>query len=52
MRISMNELVIVLLIVLLIFGPKQIPKLMKMCKRAAAKLRSKMDDTDEPGAPE
>jgi sec-independent protein translocase protein TatA len=59
MRISTNELVIVLAIVLLIFGPRQIPRLIKMCKRGVESVRGKMgDDEDEddeeakPAAPE
>ena len=30
MRIGMNELLVVLAIVLIVFGPKQLPKLSKM----------------------
>lgn len=33
MKISVQELLIVLAIVLIIFGPTQIPKLMKMFKK-------------------
>lgn len=33
MKISVQELLIVLAIVLIIFGPTQIPKLMKLFKR-------------------
>ena len=47
MRISTNEFIIVLLIVLIIFGPRQIPKLVRMCKRGVGKLKSKLDDDDE-----
>jgi sec-independent protein translocase protein TatA len=50
MRVSTLELVIVLVVVLLIFGPKNLPKLGRMFGRAFRKLRGDVDeseDTDE-----
>lgn len=42
MKISVQELLIVLAIVLIIFGPTQIPKLMKLFKKS-----KKEDETKE-----
>ncbi len=47
MRLGTSELFLILLVVIIIFGPKQIPKLMKLCKKGVAKIRKSMDDDDE-----
>ena len=46
MRISTNELLIVLAIILIIFGPTQIPKLFKMFKKSAKSLKDGLEDED------
>ena len=48
MRISHMELLIVLLVVIVIFGPTQIPKLTKMMGKSIKNLRAGMsEDEDE-----
>lgn len=47
MKISLNELLIVLAIVVLIFGPTQIPKLSKMLGKSIKNLRAGMSDDEE-----
>lgn len=47
MRISTPELLIVLLIVVVIFGPTQIPKLSKMLGKSIKNLRAGMADDEE-----
>lgn len=47
MRLGTSELFLILLVVIIIFGPKQIPKLMKLCKKGVAKVRKVMDDDDD-----
>jgi sec-independent protein translocase protein TatA len=42
-----TELIIILLIVLVLFGPKQLPKLGKMFGRAMKDLREGMEDKGE-----
>ncbi|MFI3170721.1 MAG: twin-arginine translocase TatA/TatE family subunit [Faecalibacterium sp.] len=44
MRISPTELMIVLVIVVLVFGPKQIPKLAKMFGKATKDIKNGMDE--------
>ena len=46
------EWVIILAIVLLIFGPKQVPKLIKMGKEQVANLRGAVDEINETVKPE
>ena len=46
MRISTNELLIVLLIVLVIFGPKQLPKLGKMFGKTINGFKKGMEDEE------
>ena len=41
MKISVQELLIVLAIVLIIFGPTQIPKLMKLFKKGKKEAETK-----------
>ncbi len=47
MKISTTELLVVLAIVVLIFGPTQIPKLSRMLGKSVKNLRDGMKD-DEP----
>ena len=47
MRISTNELLIVLLIVLVIFGPKQLPKLGKMFGKTMKGFKDGINEDDE-----
>ena len=46
-----TELAIILLIVLVLFGPKQLPKLGKMFGRAMKDLREGMEGNDEEETP-
>ena len=46
MKIGTQELLIVLAIILIIFGPTQIPKLIKMFKKSAKSLKDGMEDED------
>ena len=47
MRIGTNELLIILVVVLLIFGPKNLPKLGKMFGKTMKNFKEGMDDVDE-----
>ena len=49
MRIGMNELLVVLAIVLVVFGPKQLPKLSKMVGKTVKNFKEGMseDNSDE-----
>ena len=47
MRIGTTELFIVLAVVILVFGPTQIPKLGKMIGRGVRKLRKGLDEIDD-----
>lgn len=47
MRIGPQELIIVLIIVLVIFGPKNLPKLGKMFGKTMKNFKEGMDDDDE-----
>ena len=49
MRIGPQELIIVLIIVLVIFGPKNLPKLGKMFGKTMSNFKKGMDDVDENG---
>ena len=49
MRIGPQELIIVLIIVLVIFGPKNQPKLGKMFGKTMKNFKEGMDDVDENG---
>ena len=44
------ELAIILIAVLIIFGPKQIPKLIKMFRKSAQEIRSGFEDFTEEDA--
>jgi len=54
MKIGTTELLIILAVVLLIFGPTQLPKLSKMFGKSVKNLRSGMqdDDTDSTADPD
>ncbi len=47
MRIGASELLIVLIIVLILFGPKQIPKLSKMFGKSVKSFKEGMEEDDE-----
>ena len=47
MKISMQELLIVLAIVVIIFGPTQIPRLKRMFKKSAKELKDGMKDVED-----
>ena len=47
MKIGVQELLIVLVIVNVIFGPTQIPKLAKMFGKASKKFKEGLEDEDE-----
>ena len=46
MRIGTQQLLIVLLIVLVIFGPTQLPKLVKSLKKTGKELSKAMEDDE------
>ena len=46
MRIGTNELLIILVVVLLIFGPKNLPKLGKMFGKTINGFKQGMEDED------
>jgi sec-independent protein translocase protein TatA len=46
MKIGVTELIIILVIVIVIFGPKQIPKLTKMFGKSVKNFRDGMSDED------
>ena len=46
MRIGTNELLIILVVVLLIFGPKNLPKLGKMFGKTINGFKKGMEDED------
>ena len=51
MKFGVQELIIILLIVIIVFGPTQIPKLKKMFKKSGKEIKEavagKDDDRDE-----
>jgi len=47
MRVSTTELLVVLFIVLVIFGPTQLPKLSKMMGKSIKNLRAGMAEEEE-----
>ncbi len=49
MKPGMMELLVVLLIVVVIFGPTQIPKLTKMIGKSIKNLRAGMSDDEDDG---
>lgn len=48
MKIGTTELIVVLLIVVVLFGPTQIPKLTKMMGKSIKNFRDGMKDEDKP----
>ena len=48
---GMPELVIILAVILLIFGPKNLPKLGGMLGRSVKKIRGRVEDDDVDAAP-
>ncbi len=44
MRIGMNELIVILLIVLIVFGPTQIPKLTRMFGKSVKSFKEGLDE--------
>ena len=51
MKPGMAELLVVLLIVVVIFGPTQIPKLTKMIGKSVKNLRAGMSEDEDEEAP-
>ena len=49
MRIGPQEFIIVLIIVLVIFGPKNLPKLGKMFGKTIKNFKEGMDDVEDDG---
>lgn len=47
MRIGTTELLIILAVVIIIFGPTQLPKLTKMLGKSIKGLREGMEDKEE-----
>ena len=47
MRIGHNELIIILIIVIIVFGPTQIPKLVKMFGKSAKSFKEGMEEPGE-----
>ena len=47
MRIGTNELLIILVVVLLIFGPKNLPKLGKMFGKTMNNFKKGMEESEE-----
>ena len=52
MKIGVTELVIILLVVVIIFGPTQIPKLTKMLGKSVKNFRKGMTEADQTDAEE
>jgi len=47
-KIGATELIVILLIVLVVFGPKQLPKLSKMFGETIKNFKKGMEEADEP----
>lgn len=47
MRIGMNELLVVLAIVVIIFGPKQLPKLSKMIGKTVKSFKEGVSEAED-----
>jgi sec-independent protein translocase protein TatA len=47
MRIGTTELLIILAIVILVFGPSQLPKLMKMFKKSTKEFKKGMEEAEK-----
>ena len=48
MKIGVQELIIVLIVVIVIFGPTQIPKLSKMFGKSVKSFKDGMSEEEEP----
>lgn len=49
-KIGATELIVILLIVLVVFGPQQLPKLSKMFGETIKNFKKGMEEADEPAA--
>ncbi len=47
MKLGTTELIVILLIVIVIFGPSQIPKLTRMFGKSVKNFKEGMEETDE-----
>lgn len=47
MRVGTNELLIILLVALLVFGPKNLPKLGKMFGKTMSSFKQGMEDAED-----
>ena len=47
MKIGTTELIIILIVVIIIFGPTQIPKLTKMFGKSVKNFKDGMEETEE-----
>lgn len=47
MKFGVQELIIILIIVIIVFGPTQIPKLKKMFKKSKKDVQDAFKDDDE-----
>lgn len=52
MKIGIQELIIVLIVVIVIFGPTQIPKLSRMLGKSVRNFKDGMSEAEEPVPPE
>ena len=52
MRIGTQELIIILIVVIIIFGPTQIPKLTKMFGKSVKSFKDGMEDAEAGSSPE
>ena len=50
MKIGTNELIIILIVVIVIFGPTQIPKLTKMFGKSVKNFKDGMEAGEDDGA--
>ena len=46
MRVGMNELLVILLIVVIVFGPTQIPKLTRMMGKSVKQFKEGLDEVN------
>lgn len=49
MKIGTTELLLILAVVLVVFGPKNLPKLAKMFGKSAKSFKEGMEDIDDDG---
>ena len=52
MRLGTQELIIILIVVIIIFGPTQIPKLTKMFGKSVKNFKEGMEEEEAGAAPE